>query len=345
MYGTGRTLAALAAALGLTLSLAACNGGSDHPRLDLRAQKLIGGSAAAEPASRQIKRLGDIMDNDIEDHISVSLVVGETKAEALPTFAFRSFFSPLCENAKCEPRNVFDPFPLDGYELEEAVLTDATGAVRRKDKETKERLPALDWAADETLGDVGRGADLVTIVTKDGVTVYRQTRPDNALGGVLKHSAFASFVKTGKVGYHTPGNVGGFVGYTARYGVAGGDLTGSRPVQATWKGVMVGHAHAESVRGDELLGASTLTYDTGANSVDVSFTGIKNLTKERAHSVESITASGLPVSQTGGFNGLANAGYTEINGAFYGPAHAETAGTIYHRGDDAFTGAFGAKRQ
>ena len=342
MYGTGRTLAALAAALGLTLSLAACNGGSDHPRLDLRVQKLIGGSAAAEPASRQNARLvNDIMAR--ADHISVSRVVGETKAEALPTFAFQSFFSPLCENAKCEPRNVFDPFPLDGYELKEAVLTDATGAVRRKDKETKERLPALDWAADETLGDVGRGANPVTIVTKDGVTVYRQTRPDNALGGVLKHSAFASFVKKGTVGgAHIPGNVGGFVSYTARYGVAGGELTGSRPVQATWKGVMVGHAHAESVRGDELLGASTLTYDAGANSVNVGLTGIKNLTKNRAHAVESITASG-PVSQTGGF--LANGAYTEINGAFYGSDHAETAGTIYHRGEGAFTGAFGAKRQ
>lgn len=310
MYGTGRTLAALVAALGLTLSLAACNGGSDHPRLDLRAQKLIGGSAAQDTALRQNARLvDDIMAR--ADHISVSQVVGESQAEALPTF----LLLPLCTNLDC-------------------TFTETTTGVS------------------ETLSfrDIGRDAsnigDRATFVTKDGVTVFRQTRPDTVLGSVLDHSAFASFIETGKVGgAHIPGNVGGFVTYTARYGVAGGDLTGSRPVQATWKGVMVGHAHAESVRGDELLGTSTLTYDTGANSVDVSFTGIKNLTKERAHSVESITASGLPVSQTGGFNGLADAGYTEINGAFYGPAHAETAGTIYHRGDDAFTGAFGAKRQ
>lgn len=348
MYGTGRTLAALVAALGLTLSLAACNGGSDHPRLDLRAQKLIGGSAAQDTALRQNARLVDnIMAR--ADHISVSQVVGESQAEALPTFTFQSSFSPFCANAECKPRHLFSPLPLAGS-ISETVLTDGLGAVRKKEKDGDEELEILEWAAGETLGDIGRDAsnigDRATFVTKDGVTLFRQTRPDTVLGSVLDHSAFASFVKTGKVGgAHIPGNVGGFVGYTARYGVAGGDLAGSRPVQATWKGVMVGHAHAESVRGDELLGASTLTYDTGANSVDVSFTGIKNLTKERAHSVESITASGLPVSQTGGFNGLANAGYTEINGAFYGPAHAETAGTIYHRGDDAFTGAFGAKRQ
>ena len=345
MYGTGRTLVALAAALGLTLSLAACNGGSDHPRLDLRAQKLIGGSAAQDTALRQNGRLvDDIMAR--ADHVSVSRVVGETNAKALPEFLFSSSFSPLCVNAECEPRNLFFPLPRTGS-INETVLTDGLGAVRKKEKDGDEEFEILEWAADETLGDIGRGAldigDRATFVTKDGVTLFRQTRPDTVLGSVLNHSAFASFVKTGKVGgAHIPGNVGGFVSYTARYGVAGGDLTGSRPVQATWKGVMVGHAHAESVRGDELLGTSTLTYDAGANSVNVGLTGIKNLTKDRAHAVESITASG-PVSQTGGF--LANGAYTEINGAFYGLDHAETAGTIYHRGEGAFTGAFGAKRQ
>ena len=348
MYGTGRTLAALAAAFGLTLSLAACNGGSDHPRLDLRAQKLIGGSAAAEPASRQNARLvNDIMAR--ADHISVSRVVGETNAKALPEFLFSPF--PFCIDANCTRNTLtLDSNGLNPHnDISETVATDGLGAVRKTDEDKGyDWLPPdgaiLEWAADETLGDIGERA---TFVTKDGVTLFRQTRPDNALGSVLNHSAFASFVKTGKFGgAHIPGNVGGFVSYTARYGVAGGELTGSRPVQATWKGVMVGHAHAESVRGDELLGASTLTYDAGANSVDVSFAGIKNLTKDRAHAVESITASGLSVSQTGSFNGLANAGYTEINGAFYGPKAAETAGTIYHRGGDgAFTGAFGAKRQ
>lgn len=355
MHGTGRTLAALAATLGLTLSLAACNGGSDHPRLDLAAQKLIGGSAAQEPALHQNARLvDDIMAR--ADHISVSRVVGETNAKALPEFLFSP--SPFCIDANCT-RNTFalDSNGLNPHnDISETVATDGLGAVRKtnEDEGYDDRLPPdgaiLEWAAGETLRDIGRGelniGDRATFVTKDGVTLFRQTRPDNVLGSVLDHSAFASFVKTGKVGgAHIPGNVGGFVEYTARYGVAGGDLTGSHPVQATWKGVMVGHAHAESVRGDELLGASTLTYDAGTNRVDVNFTGIKNLTKNRAHSMESITVPELAITQTGKFSNLDDAGYTEINGAFYGPDHAEAAGTVYHSGDGAFTGAFGAKRR
>lgn len=343
MYGTGRTLAALAAALGLTLSLAACNGGSDHPRLDLRAQKLIGGSAAPESAAAQSKRLETIMKR--ADHVSVSDVVGTTKAEALPTFHFQfgPFDAPLCENTKCAPRNAI-AFPLKGYELREAVLTDATGVTRRKtnDKEKGDPLPFLDWASSDTLGNVGKGGNTATFVKKNGVTISRQTDPHNALGGVLKHSGFASFAKKGKAGFHTAGSEGGMVEYTARYGVAGGDLTESRPVRATWTGVMVGHAPTKDGF-DELLGTSTITYDVGARTVDVGFAGIKNLTKERAHAIESINAPGLAVSKTGTFAG--GNSITLINGAFYGPDHAESAGTIYHRGNGAFTGAFGAKRQ
>ena len=51
---------------------------------------------------------------------------------------------------------------------------------------------------------------------------------------------------------------------------------------------------------------------------------------------------GLAVNATGEFAGGA---VTEIDGAFYGPAHTEAAGTIYHSGTGAFSGAFGAKRQ
>lgn len=352
---THRHLSVLSAGFVLA-ALAACNGGSDHPRLDLRAQKLIDGSAAAEPVSSQVKRLGDIMGNKIDDHISVSRVVGETTSEALPTFTALSSFAPLCENAKCEPRNLlFTGIGLasaasaavagggENPGLMEAVLKDATGAVRGKGKDTG----SLVWAANETLGAVGRGANPATFVTKDDVTVYRQTRPHNALGGVLNHSAFASFVKKG--------TVGDAVSYTARYGLAGGDPTGSRPVlRATWKGVMVGHTRAG---GDELLGVSTLTYDAGriarnlTGGLDVSFTEIKNLTKNRAHVVESIGASGLPVGTDGVFNVRGpsdlDSGFIEIKGAFYGLDHAESAGSLWywHGGDGDFTGAFGAKRQ
>lgn len=106
---------------------------------------------------------------------------------------------------------------------------------------------------------------------------------------------------------------------------------------------MVGHTHAggdEPV--NELMGGSTLAHDAAAGTVDVSLTGIMNFTKNRAHAIESITVPGLAVNATGEFAGGAG---TEIDGAFYGPDHAEAAGTIYRSGTGAFSGAFGAKRR
>ena len=63
---------------------------------------------------------------------------------------------------------------------------------------------------------------------------------------------------------------------------------------------MVGHTHADD---DELLGDSALTYDAGANTVDVNLTGIKNLAKNRAHAIDSITVPALSVNATGEFAG------------------------------------------
>ena len=334
---------ALCLALAIPFALAACSGSSgDHPRVDLRAQKLIGGSPAPESAAAQSSRLEGIMKR--ADHVSVSDVVGTTKAEAKPAFHFQfgPYSAPMCENVKCAPRNAI-AFPLKGFGFQEALLMDATGVTRRKkdDKDDGDPLPYLDWASSETLGTVGKGGNTATFVKKNGVTLSRQTNPHSVLGGVLKHSAFGSFGKKGKFGYHTAGSEGGMVGYTARYGVAGGDLTGSRPVRATWTGVMVGHAPTKDGF-DELLGTSTLTYNVDVSTVDVGFAGIKNLTKERAHTLESLNAPGLAVSETGTF--AARNSVTRINGAFYGPEAAETAGTIYHTGIGAFTGAFGATR-
>ena len=348
--GGGRNLAL--ALIATAFIGAACSGSSDHPRLDLRAQKLLGGSVAQENSTAQAGRLAGIVkraeanshgvarakaiDDDIKTAtemlrregkkpelslserraiydrhqagsvIQISRVTGKSNATAAPTFVA----VPLCKNAAC-------------------TITET----------------ATDFSDTVALGAFAG----TPFVTKDGITLSRQTRPQTALGSVMDHSAFASFVKTDKVGTHIPGNVGGFVTYTTRYGVAGGDLTGSRPVTATWQGLMVGHTHPSDDDDpvDELLGGSTLAYDAGAGTVDVSLTGIKNLTENRPHSIEAITVPGLAVNATGEFAGGA---VTEINGAFYGPAdteaaHAEAAGTIYHSGTGAFSGAFGAKRQ
>ena len=343
MHGPGRHLTALVAAIGLTLSLAACSGSSgDHPRLDLRAQKLIGGSVAQDNVTAQADRLAGIVkraeanshgkartkaiDEDIE--AAIERLKGEGKKPELSLSERRAIYD------RYQAGSVFQISRVTGESKATAAPT-FVAVPLCKNVECTFTETTTDFSDTVSLGAFTGDP----FVTKDGITLFRQTRAQTVLGSVMDHSAFASFVKTDKVGSYIPGNVGGIVTYTTRYGVAGGDLTGSRPVTATWRGLMVGHTHASD---DELLGGSTLAYDAGAGTVDVSLTGINNLTKNRAHSIESITVPGLSVNATGEFAG---GRVTEINGAFYGPAHAESAGTIYHSGAGAFSGAFGAKRQ
>ena len=344
MHGPGRHLTALVATIGLTLSLAACSGSSgDHPRLDLRAQKLIGGSVAQDNITAQAGRLDGIVKRaEANPH-------GKARAKAIDEDIEAAIERLKGEGKKpelslSERRAIYDRYQA-GSVIQISRVTGESNATAAPTFVAVPLCKNVECTITETTTDFSDTVSLRAFtgdpfVTKDGITLFRQTRAQNVLGSVMDHSAFASFVKKDKVGSYIPGNVGGIVTYTTRYGVAGGDLTGSRPVMATWQGLMVGHTH--DADGDELLGSSTLAYAAGADTVDVSLTGINNLTKNRAHSIESITVPGLSVNATGEFAGGAA---TEINGAFYGPAHAEAAGTIYHSGAGAFSGAFGAKKR
>lgn len=347
MHGPGRHLTALVATIGLTLSLAACSGSSgDHPRLDLRAQKLIGGGVAQDNVTAQAGRLDRIAKRaEANPH-------GKARAKAIDEDVEAAIERLKGEGKKpelslSERRAIYDRYQA-GSVIRISRVTGESNATAAPTFVAVPLCKNVECTITETTTDFSDTVSLRAFtgdpfVTKDGITLFRQTRAQNVLGSVMDHSAFASFVKKDKVGSYIPGNVGGIVTYTTRYGVAGGDLTGSRPVTATWRGLMVGHTHASGDEPfNELLGDSALAYDAGAGTVDVSLTGISNLTKNRAHSIESITVPGLAVNATGEFAGGA---VTEINGAFYGPTHAETAGTIYHSGAGAFSGAFGAKRQ
>lgn len=78
---------------------------------------------------------------------------------------------------------------------------------------------------------------------------------------------------------------------------------------------------------------------SGYAEIDASFTNIKNLDRNRDHSVTSIRFDDVPVLTDGTFQ----AGVTgnRIQGGFYGPSYAETAGTFEQSN---VVGAFGAKR-
>ena len=125
------------------------------------------------------------------------------------------------------------------------------------------------------------------------------------------------------------------------YAAAGGDLT-DRPLtgSATWLGLMVGTPIAGDDRGDRLVGTAAFNYDMAAGGLDAGFSGIKNIDRGTAHSVETVIFSDLEVGSDGTFaRGQSGA---RIQGGFYGPGHAEAAG-IFEQSD--IVGAFGAKRQ
>ena len=128
---------------------------------------------------------------------------------------------------------------------------------------------------------------------------------------------------------------------TGRYGQAGGDLTGVKPVGgATWRGVMVGRLATGSSRNDRLVGDAALNYDFSLDVLDVAFSSIVNIDRGRAHSVALVRFEDLQIGRRGTFR--AGAAGNRIQGGFYGPGHAEAAG-IFEQSN--IVGAFGARKQ
>ncbi len=126
-----------------------------------------------------------------------------------------------------------------------------------------------------------------------------------------------------------------------RFSTTTGDMTGSRPGgSATWTGLMTGVPADRAGRDNFLQGDASLIYDFAASSLDASFTGIRNITTNRPHTVTGVRFDDIPVSPDGTF-GIGR-GSNRIQGGFYGLGHAETAGVFEQRG---IVGAFGAKRQ
>ena len=125
------------------------------------------------------------------------------------------------------------------------------------------------------------------------------------------------------------------------YGLAWGDLTGSRPTgSVTWLGLMVGTPATGDNFGDRLQGDAALNYDMSAGGgLDVAFSSIKNIDRGTAHTIPTVLFTDVPISSSGTFK----AGFAgnRIQGGFYGPDHIEAAG-IFEQSN--IVGAFGAKR-
>ena len=170
-----------------------------------------------------------------------------------------------------------------------------------------------------------------TVLSKHGITM---TRAGASYGSLMDHSVFSIF-----------SDDNGMLEANAwrRFSYAGGALTGSRPsASATWHGIMVGVPIAAPGRNNFLQGDAILTYDFSGSSLDASFTNIKDITRNRAHSVPSVQFPDVPVASSGTFQFQDGTTGNRIQGGFYGPGHPETAGTFERSG---IVGSFGVKRR
>ena len=170
--------------------------------------------------------------------------------------------------------------------------------------------------------------------TKRGITIVSETaRYDGAdyenLGAWLHHSAFAVQTFAGQFPEDLTVEV--------RHGLAGGDLTGSRPTgAASWVGVMVGHP--ATGHPDRLVGTAALNIALdAAETIDVAFSGIKNIDRGMAHTTETLLFEDVPIDSRGTF--AAGLSGNRIQGGFYGPEHREAAG-VFEQAN--IVGAFGA---
>ena len=175
------------------------------------------------------------------------------------------------------------------------------------------------------------------IGTKHGITLVSERAQHmgveaTTLGTWMKHGSFA--LRSDRVTREE-------VESNALYATALGDLT-DRPLSgsATWLGVMVGTPTAGDDEGDRLVGTAALNYDISAGGLNAAFSGIRNIDRGAAHTVETVIFSNLAVAPDGTFS-TGQSG-TRIQGGFYGPDQAEAAG-IFEQSN--IVGAFGATRQ
>ena len=176
------------------------------------------------------------------------------------------------------------------------------------------------------------------VLGKNGVTMFETAATVDGFdirwyGGMMDHAGFQ---------LETSSGTRNGVRFGFRENLAVGDLTGSAPgFRLTWRGLMAGTATAGAARDNLLQGDAALTYtaDGARGTLDAAFTNIRDLDRGAAHSTAALRFDGVPVAADGTFQ----AGLTgnRIQGGFYGPGHAETAGVV-EQAD--VVGAFGAKR-
>ena len=175
------------------------------------------------------------------------------------------------------------------------------------------------------------------LLSKYGITTLESRQGDSSLdySAWMNHSAFGIEIEAGTF----TDDSGVRHDLVAAFGLSGGDLTGTRPAgTATWRGLAIGTLLDDRL-GDTLQGDATLTFTAGTGTLAAVFRNFENLTRQSNYDGFQIRFDGIPVSAQGTFRSSSGGGL--IQGGFYGPDHAETAGTFEQ---STVVGAFGAKR-
>ena len=224
----------------------------------------------------------------------------------------------------------------------EVALPDTTRTFRLLSECSGPRCELLDPISGE-IDTVGLDESVValghaeTIGSAHGITLMSQSGHHMGVDGTV----FGAWMEHGSFVLHTNRVIRDEVDTNALYAVALGELT-DRPLtgSATWLGIMVGTATAGDDEGDRLVGTAALNYDMTSGGLDAAFSGISNIDRGTAHTVEVIIFSNIPVGSDGTY--ATGQSGTRIQGGFYGPGHLEAAG-IFEQSD--ILGAFGVRRQ
>ena len=297
-----RTLSACGLALAAVFSLTACGGGSDSDSQPaLGLDDIRDLAGLSEPTETGAAQ--QARQQDIVSRAD-SLVVSTVHMEvALPDETLTIRQVSACSEAECE---LLDP--VTGETVTADIDPDVVG-----------------------LGDAEAigSAHGITLMSTSGSQMGIEV---TSLGAWMGHSSF---------GLDRVRAAGQDFESDSLHAVALGDLTDSPLTgSASWLGIMVGTPIAGDDRGDRLVGTAALNYDMSVGVLDAGFSGIKNIDRGTAHSVETVMFSDLTVGPDGTFaRGQSGA---RIEGGFYGPGHAEAAG-IFEQSD--IVGAFGATRQ
>ena len=177
------------------------------------------------------------------------------------------------------------------------------------------------------------------VLGKNGVTMFESAATVDGFdtrwygGGAMDHAWFQ---------LETASGTRNGVRLGLQESLAVGALTGSAPgLTLTWRGLMAGTPTAGAARDNVLQGDAALTYtiDGARGLLDAEFTNIRDLDRGAPHATESLRFDDVPVASDGTFQ--AGPIGDRIQGGFYGPGHAETAGVVEQAN---IVGAFGAKK-